>query len=548
MNAPVFRSAGLFIWGRNRWGFPFIAAIYTALFIASSSDAGVLRASVTSGLIFFPLIFPISAFVTAGSSATQDLLSPQGFFPKVFFTLPATASQLVLPFMLSAVLLAAVLWIFAIVLIDERVFALGSKQLWIPFLATSFVPWTQALSWTPVRHKAVRVAQWVALITAYITAFACVLNGTLSSQIVIALSVVQFPLAYAAAVHGVAKSRCGEPAPYAKALRVTRANESPSVMPTFASPQHAMFWIERRMHRWSGKAALIAILPAVLILILVLIRLGDGEERNPEGVQMLGRVTIALLTVSLLVIGIGTGLSFAAFRAQATHQGEAFLMPSYFAALPVPTGDFVWAKLKGAIVNMLWVSLGFLVACAFVAQASGLTEIWAARNEAWKAEYGVAGMLLLAALRAAAPVLLALSLTISVMWIALRGPGWGRRFAIANTVFATVVLAGGFIARRVFDLVGNWLPELLWILVTLKICALAALILRVRSNELMSWGRLVPIIGLSVATMAAVFGYLQVYLPEGALTTATALGAAVLIAPALGTIGAPLSLAKNRTG
>jgi hypothetical protein len=320
-------------------------------------------------------------------------------------------------------------------------------------------------------------------------------------------------------------------------------------MPELTGPQDALFWMERQMHRWVGKSALIALLPVMLIMIIVFLRLRGDANRDIEGLQTLGGITLTLLALALVMIGISTGLNLASFRPRArSNEAEAFQITSFFAALPLGPDDFVWAKFKAGLANMLWVIVIALAVGVAVAQVSGLTDRWSAQYTAWTGQHGAAEALLRVVIPLGVLLLFVLSLTLSVTWVGLRGRGWTIAFGIICFIAVVTMLAALAVSRRHPGLIGEWMPQILWALAALKICGLAWLILRVRSRRLLSHGRLATILGFWATTVVGVVGFCAICLPDGAVAPLTAVCTGLVLAPVLGIVGAPLAMARNRVG
>jgi hypothetical protein len=553
MNAAVFRSVAIFSWSRNRWALIFLAAVFALLLLRSQLvDAEIETFSaIATILLLAPAFAPGAIFGTSGNVATADLLQPESAFPKHFFSLPATASQLVLPFMLYAVSLSAILWGLTIIISDGKLMAIGGDRSWLPFFTMSFVAWQLALSWTPVRNRITRLVQGVAPLAAYLVLLVYALAGTIPREILITLSLLQLPLAYAYGVRGLAMARRGEPGPRVESAGAGAPprESAASRMPELTGPQQAIFWVERQMHRWVGKSAMIALLPVMLIMIIVFLRLRGSAENDPESLQTLGGITLMLLTLALVMIGISTGLNLASFRPRArSNEAEAFQITSFFAALPLRSDDFVWAKFKAGLANMLWVIGITLVVGVAVAQVSGLTVRWSAQYTAWTEQYGAAEAFLRVVIPLGVLLLFVLSLTVSVMWVGLRGRGWTIAFGIICFIAVVTMLAGLAVNRRHPGLIGDWMPEMLWTLAALKICGLALLIIRVQSRQLLSQGRLATILGVWAATVVGIVGFCTICLPDGAVAPLTAVCTGLVLAPVLGTVGAPLAMARNRVG
>ena len=550
MSAAAFKGVALFLWSRNRRSFVIQAAIYALLFIGSEAlSLEQSRSSLFPMLLLLPLVLPLTGFIGSELAANPDLTSPEGLFPRHFFVLPAAARHIVLPFMLYAALFAAAQWILAVVISDGRLLDLTTGRLWLPFFATSFVAWMQALMWTPVRHRFVRAMQLLSLLSVYIFVLVESLNAMFSRELTIALSMAQFPIAYAVAVHGVAKCRRGEPSP-----RVAKDRDHPAStsvtrwkrgMPHLASPLDAQLWMERRIHRWAGKSALVALIPAVLLIVLFIAMLSGADESNPEGLQFLGAATIVLLFIALGIIGLSTGVNFGSFRSRIQwNQADAYQMPPYFAALPFATGDFAWAKMRAATQRMLWVSAGVVLTCAAVAKISGFSDAWIGRHAEWRDEYGLAATLALAALPSISVVMLVLSATASVMWVALQG----RLKAVVPLIVLISVMLLFVIsfAGRPHGAVPSVLPDIIRIAAVVKLCGLATLVFYVGSRRILSWGRLAAITGFWAATAGTLVAWLTWYAPQGLISPMTTLCVGIVVAPVLGAVAAPAALGWNR--
>jgi hypothetical protein len=514
VSAAAFAGVALFVWSRSRWVFVVCVTLYASLLVGTDTLSPQGHFALGGLLLVAPLLLPLTLFLDSGRAANLDLTSPDGLFPRNFFVLPATAHQLVLPFMLYTVLVAAAQWSVAVAIVNERSFDFSAGSFWLPALATSFVVWVQAVMWTPARHRSIRVMQLIALLAVYIFVFGSSLNGTFPSELTLALSLAQFPIAYAVAGHGVARCRRGEPGPAS-----TSAPARARALPVLASSFQAQLWIERQIHRWTGKSALVAVIPAMLLILVFIARISGKQETDPEMLQTLGKASIVLLFIALGVIGISTGCSFGTFRRHMPwHLADAYVVPPFFAALPFATGDLAWAKMRAAVQRMLWVSAAVVLICVVVAQASGFV---------------------MAALPVFATVMLVLAATASSIWITLLG-----RSKAVWISFAIICLLPLFALRAVAGpatLVAS-LPIVVPIAAAMKLVALAALLFYVSSRKLLSGPRLAIITGFWAVTAGSVSAWLAPYSPDGLLAVCVG----IVIAPGLGAVAAPVALAWNR--
>jgi hypothetical protein len=547
MSAPAFRATGLFLWSRNRTNLLICAVGYGTLFIGaeipSISGSPLFRSLGLGYLLFTPLVFPLMMFIGPGLSPNAELINPEGQFPRHFFVLPVAVPQLVLPFMLYATLFSAAQWSAAELISDGRVLAFLGGRLWIPLLGMSFIAWLQALLWTPVRSRRVRALQLFALMSPYVFVFVQSLRVVFPAALTVALSIAQFPIAYAAAMSGVAKSRRGDPSPWAADGHDSVAASTGHKrhrMPHLPSPFAAQLWMERNIHRWAGKSFLVALLPAALLALTFVAALSGAHG---AGVQTLGSATIYLLFGSLVLIGISTGMNFGSFQANVpwNQPAAAYLMPAYFATLPFSSGDFAWAKIRSAAARMLWVSAWIVLLAAIVAEVSGYAQAWMAQHTAWRAEYGLAATVGLAAVPPLALVMLTLSATTNFMWLILLGRS--KEFSImVLSVCWLCVLAARFDDQQIIAFLSVFIPFAAGV----KVCILIALLSHVGSRRVLSWPRLIAITGFWATTAGTLVAWLWWYAPQSLFTPMRSLWTSILIAPVLGTVAAPLALARNR--
>lgn len=552
MSAAVFRGTALFLWSRNRFGLLCCAVAYATVFIGTESatiDHSPLFQSMALGLLLFaPLVLPLVIFISSGLNANADLTNPDGLFPRQFFILPATARQLVLPFMVYAALFAAAQWSATELLADGRILAFMGGKLWIPPLAISFVVWMQALLWTPVTGRLVRATQLLTLLCAYVFAFVEAIRAVLSAEATAILSIAQLPIAYGLAVSGVAKCRRGDPSPDlagdplpARPEAAPAAGHSRAVR-HFATPLAAQFWLERQVHRWTGKSFLIALVPAGLLMLVLFVAVLRGANGNL--VQNLGMAVIYLLFGSLLLSGLSTGLSFGSFQANVPwdRPPAAYSMPAYLAALPLSSGDFAWAKLRMATTRMLWVSVGVVLICVLIARFSGSADAWVDQHAAWRAEHGMAATLGLAALTPIAMVMLTMSATGSIIWTVLTR----HSKTLLPWTFCGICGLCLLAPRLNNEGVDTLLHVILPTAAAVKVCGLITLVYYVGSRRALSWARLTAITGFWLGTACTVVAWISWNAPQSPITPLSGLCIGILAAPVLGAVATPLVLGWNR--
>ncbi|MEJ1962350.1 MAG: hypothetical protein WDO56_12730 [Gammaproteobacteria bacterium] len=468
---------------------------------------------------------------------------------------------MVLPFVVYAVLLAALLWGLASIITDGEVLRFGPPGtplgagpllLWIPFLAASLLAWTQAICWTPCRRRWNRMWVLLAAVSAHAAVIVLYAQETLSGNAVLALSLIQLPLAYAAAVRGVAMDRRGGIASRLWSTRETTTTAErimPRPLRLFSSAFDAQTWFERSIHRWNGPSLVLLALPALLIVVPALVSLTGSAEASPEFLARFARAAIIVSPSVLFIIALTTGSASASLRYNpAWNLKDGFSMPAFFAALPMSTGDFVWAKFKVLSVNMGWACVVVLLLCASSVHLGHLLDTPGGWASSLQQKHGalIGGALL--ALPPVLMVLLALSSAAASMCMVLPGSGWNWINVTYAIVFGLFGVAAAEIARR-WGVQGG-APALLGIAVRVmaivKLCALASLLYYVGSRRLLSWPRLAGITAFWLLTAAACLAALMGYVPDGIFTATTETAIAILIAPILGIVGAPLALQLNR--
>ena len=74
-------------------------------------------------------------------------------------------------------------------------------------------------------------------------------------------------------------------------------------------------------------------------------------------------------------LAAANGFLYASFRSVTRWQyKDVFAMPSFFATLPISTGDFVWVKLMSVTTRLLWFSGAAVIGCAWIVYSSGIVD------------------------------------------------------------------------------------------------------------------------------------------------------------------------------
>jgi hypothetical protein len=561
MSGPALKSLALYIWTRHRVlivGTAVVYAIVTFSYDALWATEG--KPFVGQMLTFLraaPFFLPLLLCTSAVSVATADLATGESWYPKHFFRLPLGTRQLAVPFMVYTVGLYALLWIAGIAISDGRVLVLGPldapaefqrTDAWEPFLPLAELVWIQALIWTPFRRRWARIAIMIGLVAAYLAALIFAIRSGVSDAVIIAGSLAQVPLAYAVAIRGIARARYGAAwQGAATRARVPRRRARQGTQHPFADGLAAQVWFESNVQRTRAGFVATFLVPLVLLSALLANLVAGREAVEAAGVA---QRLVGLMMLVLGVVALASGPAFATFNvAVQSFKNEAFRMPSFFAALPLSTGQFAWAKLLTAAKRMSFVAAAVLAAAIAVFLITGMYERWASSFAAFRAARGDLEAGAIVALGAAAFLALTAAGTANFVWIGLLG----RKWKLANVVIAAVLVAGvivpGWVAsspsrvETAVNVVRTWLP----VVAGMKVAGLALLIYLVGTRTLYSWQHVALIAAAWLAAVGTCYAAYVRYLPEGVAAAGVVLSTVVLVMPVLGIVGAPLALQWNRS-
>jgi hypothetical protein len=551
--SAAFRSTARFVWSKNRVILLACAAVYVAIFIASRiwSPDEVHRSlpQATVVMRLAPFVLPLLILVGSVNVATAQLGSREAYFPRVFYTLPLKAYEMVMPFIVYCVALAAVLWLLGGFISDWLILRLGPPgtpkavdtiSYWLPFLVTSGLVWFQALAWTPVRFGWLRISAFLfAVLAHFVAVLLCVARVVTPNEMIVA-SLLQIPLAFLVATRGVARDRRGVTHDHAS-KRVVATDKSEGriaraaarrPLRRFSGAFEAQHWFENRIRRWSGIG--LATLPMALIAIVVVLNALNNHINKPEMLAVLSRITLIMFVWALIALGAVNGFLAASFRFVTRWQyKEAFSMPSFFATLPMSTGDFVWVKLTSVTMRMLAFSAIAVIACAWIAFSMGFVDDARVQD---------------LALAVLAFVLVLLGTTASLMSLSLGGGAWNRSNAIHFSRYLIFAIGGSWVGAYwgTHHAPPPALPEIVRGLAILKLVTLVLLMRHVGLRGFLSWTRLATLLAFWLATFGSLLATGLAFLPEGAISTPTLAAACVLLSPVQGTVAAPLSLHLNR--
>jgi len=566
--AAAFDSTARFVWSRNRWILLACAAAYAAIFIAYQiwSPEQIHRSlpQTTAFMRLAPFFVPLLALVGSVNVATAQLGGREGFFPRLFYTLPIKAHEMVLPFITYCVALTGAMWLAGGIISGWRILMLAPPgtppeaetiSYWLPFLITSGLVWFQVLAWTPVSSGWIRICALIAAIVAhFFTVFLCAVGSVTPNQVVV-VSTLQIPLAFLMATRAVSRDRWGVSHDNARGRAVGRDPSAPDdaraakrhPLREFSGALGAQAWFEGRVQRWSGVG--VSALPLLLLAILLVLQVLDARVKHPDLVDGFARMTVGLFLWSLVALAAVNGFLYASFRSVKRWQYKgAFAMPSFFAALPMSTGDFVWVKLTSVMTRMLGFIGAALLACGWIALSAGLIDFDSRPLLALRQQHGDFVASLLLAIPVCAFVLVLLGSTANVMSLSLGVRAWNA----PNAIHFARYLAFAFGAVAVATYMNRHhappagLAEVVRALAIFKLLTLALLVRHVGRRGLMSWGRLAAMLGFWLVTFGALLGAALAFLPEGPTPWPTFVACLVLLTPGQTAIAAPLSLHLNR--
>ena len=554
MMVASFESVARFVWTRHRQLLLITAAIYLALFLCSQTltpeQMRPYLPPAFSILRLAPFFLPIVLFISTASVTTLDIGGRPGQFPRIFFTLPVKAHEMVLPFITYSVATAAVLWLLGTLITDRRILMFGvpgtpieaeTIAYWLPCLATGFLAWIQAIIWTPFRLRWLRFAAIFAILLAHLAVAVLYAMTVITQAEVIAIGVLQIPLALFFATRGVARDRSGEAGVAEQASDPAKTH----ALQTFSSALDAQLWFEGRLHRWKG--VFVFSPPVLLFLLFVGADVTGTDTTHPMVFTGIARLIVLMFTWFLLAMATIIGITFASYQKQASWQKKgAFAMPAFFAALPLSTGDFVWAKITTAMTRVLWLSVITLLACGWVVVRAGMLD---GSSVALRQVHGdfIAMTVLLIPL--AACVLFLLAGTANLMCLSLEGRFWGRTNLIHFSRYLLLAIAAAAVGRYWAQ---NHVPppglgDAIRILAVAKIAGFALIVYHVGTRGLLSWNRLATIGLFWLATVGSMLATAVWLLPADRLSLLTGLASLLLAAPVLGTASSPLALQLNRT-
>src|SRR6185369_10565925 len=108
----------------------------------------------------------------------------------------------------------------------------------------------------------------------------------------------------------------------------------------FPDALRALSWFESRIQRWSG--LVIFALPVLLLIMVLVLSALNTRIGHPGLFGAIARIGIMMFIWALIALAAANGFLYASFRSVTRWQyKDVFTKPSFFATLPISTGDFV---------------------------------------------------------------------------------------------------------------------------------------------------------------------------------------------------------------
>lgn len=415
---------------RARWGLlPALVYLLTAIVLSHvlpqnlSIQLGGDSVPAVGWFLGMPGLFTNILLVAAFTMAGTDVADTG--FTKHMFVLPVRTRTLVAWPMFSGCVAVAGLWLITATLI----FRPGgiAAPLWWPAAAMIyFLTVFQAVCWTPFVQRWLHLAVIVLALMLPMIAlpFIVLLDLQWSEPVVAALLLAIVPVAYLAALSGVARTRRGEPYEWRlwSRLAAWATTRRLRIRPPFSSPQAAQLWFDCRAQVWTVPMFL-----GFMLLCGWFIPFLDRDD------AALSWRFLGILAVLPLLIGTMTGGVLGNLHDPFSKSDTA----NFLLARPISTAALVRTKLLAAAIctAAIWaLTLAFisllLLRPGFCASLLALAR----EHPAWKA---VGLPLLLLVLL----VLLTWKTICENLWIVMTGRNWVA--GAFNTIVIALIFCGG---------------------------------------------------------------------------------------------------------
>src|SRR5262245_10319975 len=412
MNSPAQAVLWQIYW-RARWGFA-AAALFLLLAITLTHllpRHWTIHVDPMENVPVVGWFFGITClwanFIVMTAFGMSSAESRNLTFTKHMFVLPVRTSTLVAWPMFSGCLTVAVIWLINALLVFR---ASGiAAPLWYPAAAFALLLATfQALAWTPFAQRWLHIGLTVAVLITPILVILVVLilNIQVSEWAVTGILLGLIPIAYVAAVSGLAKARRGDAFDWRAWGRFVEwlGTLRPAVTHPFRSMSGAQVWYECRAHM---------LVPVFIACMLPCFIFVPAMERDNValGWRLLGTMLMMPLLMALIAGGSLGNL---------TDPFSKFEAGSFVLVRPISSLAIVRGKLVAAVVTTAAIWIPFFGYLALLLTRPGfpqsIAEV-ASRVPMWKA-IGYSAILL------ALLVLFTWKTMVESLWVCLTGRKW----------------------------------------------------------------------------------------------------------------------------
>jgi hypothetical protein len=486
-----------------------------------------------------PLLLAMLYVVAAFSHGFEsDVEGPDSCLPARLFALPVRTTVLVAWPMACGTLAVVLLWL-SVARFVLRPCGVEVPLLWPALLLAAFTAWAQALLWMPFGLPWLRLAVSTVLLSVFALAPELTLGWLgLSPAACAAVFAGLVPLAYGAAVLGVARARRGDGLGWAWLPELRRRAEQllPYRRRPFATAAGAQLWCEWRRHGTG--------LPLVVACLLPLFVLGMARG------QANAIFTLVLLIMTLMTPVLIAGLAGTLVGKHNSLVRDYYGVPAFTATRPLTSGSLIAAKLKAAALATLvtWLLVASVVTLTLVlTDRLGHMEMWWQRWHAvWPAERIWATLLL----GAASLLVLTWKRLVQGLCLNLTGKEWLIKGSLIGGLclfFLTLTAALWLLVQEQYH--AAFLGVLPWVLgpaavfkLALGVGVLWALLQRGHVGA----ARLALLLGAWLLAAISAFAVLVWLVPRGAVSVPLLAFVVVLSLPLVRVAAAPLTLAGNR--
>ncbi len=529
-------GVGYFFWRRARWALMALLANIALLAIVSRVFANAEYRPFLVICTLLPLVIGSIHLLGVFTYGPTDFGASNTGFPRYMLVQPMSARSMVGWPMLYGALTVA----FLCLLTFRAALFPPDAKIPIGIFAGFFIAslaWFQVSAWIPFPFPVLRAVFVVLMVTLLCGGGAWAIGRQRSEALVTAGYFAMTLLAYAVAVVGLSRARCGGGQTWSLAPLWERWVASLSKRSSFRSPLRAQLWLELRRNTYQlPLLTLFMCLPMALPLI--------GKQRND--------IYIAGMSISARMMAVAIVIAFPIFCSGAFSaamgkfdfwSNKVPTFNSFYSTRAFSTTSFIVTKWLAAAVSTLlvWAMLLALLVLFFLtsttAEQAKILQVFGPST-------------VIAAGRIALIVLLLMFITwrnqVTGFYIPMLGRAWFTNTLTAVSWLQVMVLGGlGLWAVKVPEVrerITSCLPAVVWAIAVVKVVIAIAVVRMLRQRSIVpasQWKKLSTIwIGSALALLAILWGITG---PHAML-----IPAAILMLPMVRIALAPLTLSLNR--